>query len=77
MQDAFSLEEDPSPADLSPELTKHFRGLRMWISLQLLGVAQFRAALEEKIFLSSTTIYGDYWQKWLIIIANKQQPPPI
>lgn len=51
MQDAFNLDEDPSPADLSPELTKHFRGLRMWISLQLLGVAPFRAALEEKILL--------------------------
>lgn len=51
MQDAFSLEEDPSPADLSPELTKHFRALRMWISLQLLGVAPFRAALEEKVLL--------------------------
>lgn len=51
MQDAFSLEEDPSPADLSPELTKHFRGLRMWISLQLMGVAPFRAALEEKVLL--------------------------
>ena len=51
MQDAFTLDEDPSPADLSPELTKHFRGLRMWISLQLLGVAPFRAALEEKILL--------------------------
>jgi glutamate/tyrosine decarboxylase-like PLP-dependent enzyme len=51
MQDAFTLEEDPSPADLSPELTKHFRGLRMWISLQLLGIAPFRAALEEKILL--------------------------
>ena len=51
MQDAFTLDEDPSPADLSPELTKHFRGLRMWISLQLLGVTPFRAALEEKILL--------------------------
>ena len=51
MQDAFNLDEDPSPADLSPELTKHFRGLRMWISLQLLGVAPFRAALEEKVLL--------------------------
>jgi glutamate/tyrosine decarboxylase-like PLP-dependent enzyme len=51
MQDAFTLDEDPSPADLSPELTKHFRGLRMWLSLQLLGVAPFRAALEEKVLL--------------------------
>lgn len=51
MQDAYTVEDNPSPADLSPELTKHFRGLRMWISLQLIGVAPFRAALEEKILL--------------------------
>lgn len=51
MQDAVGLAEEPSPADLSPELTKHFRGLRMWISLQLHGVAPFRAALEEKVLL--------------------------
>jgi len=51
MQDAIDLQEEPSPSDLSPELTKHFRGLRMWISLQLHGVAPFRAALEEKVLL--------------------------
>lgn len=51
MQDAYTPDEDPSPSDLSPELTKHFRGLRMWISLQLMGVAPFRAALEEKVLL--------------------------
>ena len=51
MQDAFELAEEPSPADLSPELTKHFRGLRMWLSLQLLGTKAFQAALEEKILL--------------------------
>lgn len=41
-----------SPADLSPELTKHFRALRMWLPLVLTGVAPFRAALEEKLLLA-------------------------
>ena len=47
MQDAANPGEF-SPADLSPELTKHFRGLRMWLPLQLFGVAPFRIALKEK-----------------------------
>ena len=51
MQDAYQLEGDVSPADLSPELTRHFRGMRMWLSLQLFGTEPFRAALEEKIWL--------------------------
>ncbi len=51
MQDAQKEWEEWSPADLSPELTKHFRGLRMWLPLQLFGVQPFRAALEEKALL--------------------------
>lgn len=41
-----------SPADLSPELTKHFRGMRLWLPLQILGVEPFRAAMSEKIQLT-------------------------
>lgn len=51
LQDAESMTEEVSPADVSPELTKHFRGLRMWLPLMLHGVAPFRAALSEKIWL--------------------------
>lgn len=51
MQDALAGHDEWSPADLSPELTRHFRGLRFWLSLQLLGLRPFRAALEEKIWL--------------------------
>ena len=53
MQDAAAQAGPaPSPADLSPELTKHFRGLRIWLPLQLHGVAPFRACLEEKLLLT-------------------------
>lgn len=51
MQDALKIAEELSPADLSPELTKHFRGLRLWLPLHLLGLQPFKAALEEKILL--------------------------
>jgi aromatic-L-amino-acid decarboxylase len=50
--DKTGSEEEPSPADLGPELTKHFRGLRMWLPLKLHGLKPFRAALEEKLLLA-------------------------
>ncbi|MBA3648618.1 MAG: aminotransferase class V-fold PLP-dependent enzyme [Chitinophagales bacterium] len=52
MQDATNATEDLSPADLSPELTKHFRGLRMWLPLKLHGLKPFKACLEEKLLLA-------------------------
>jgi aromatic-L-amino-acid decarboxylase len=52
MQDAEREPGELSPADLSPELTKHFRALRMWLPLMLLGTAPFQAALDEKLLLA-------------------------
>ena len=63
LQEAFSAsgeyirplgesEVGPSPADLSPELTRHFRALRLWLPLQIAGIAAFRAAQSEKLALA-------------------------
>jgi aromatic-L-amino-acid decarboxylase len=63
LQEAFSAsgeyirplgesEVGPSPADLSPELTRHFRALRLWLPLQIAGIAAFRAAQAEKLALA-------------------------
>lgn len=42
----------PDFADYGPELTRDFRGLRMWLPLQLHGVAAFRDTLDEKLDLA-------------------------
>lgn len=53
MQDVSNETLLKSSANLSPELTKHFRGLRVWLPLQLHGIQPFIACLEEKILLTA------------------------
>jgi aromatic-L-amino-acid decarboxylase len=43
----------PDVADLGPELTRGYRGLRLWLPLHLHGVDAFRRELDEKLDLSA------------------------
>ena len=45
-------DEGPGFNDLSPELSRDFRGLRLWLPIQLHGLAAFRASLQEKLELT-------------------------
>jgi aromatic-L-amino-acid decarboxylase len=70
MQDALTPLDEISPADISIELSKHFRGLRLWLPLKLLGVAPFRAALEEKLLLAR------YFFEKIQTLPNVEVGPP-
>jgi aromatic-L-amino-acid/L-tryptophan decarboxylase len=49
------MQEDPELADfnlLSPELSRGFRGLRVWLPVKMHGIGPFRRNLEEKLELA-------------------------
>lgn len=70
MQDAVTVRDELEPALLSPELTRPFRALRMWLPLIHLGVAPFRAALEEKLLLAR------YFREQVAALGFAVGPPP-
>ncbi|HEV2254427.1 MAG TPA: aminotransferase class V-fold PLP-dependent enzyme [Streptosporangiaceae bacterium] len=53
LQDLSADDELPDFSALGPELSRDFRGLRVWLPLRLHGVGAFRAALEEKLDLAA------------------------
>ncbi len=69
--DALNSAEELSPADLSPELTKHFRGLRLWLPLKLHGLRPFRACIEEKLLLARY-----FWQELQTVPGFEVGPFP-
>jgi glutamate/tyrosine decarboxylase-like PLP-dependent enzyme len=71
MRDADVRSGVYSPAEISPELSKHFRGLRMWIPLKLHGVQRFRDALEEKQLLAKYL-----WDKMNSLSEIEMGPAP-
>ncbi len=70
LQDAYNARDQLSPCDLSPELTKHFRGLRMWLPLALHGTKPIIAALKEKWLLAR------YFHKEVKKIGFETGPEP-
>ena len=52
LQDVAGAPGGVSFADLSPELSRDFRGLRLWLPLQLHGLGAFREQLREKLDLA-------------------------
>jgi aromatic-L-amino-acid/L-tryptophan decarboxylase len=53
LQDLDADRPLPDYAELGPELTRDYRGLRMWLPLHLHGVGAFRQALNEKLDLAA------------------------
>lgn len=43
---------DPSAMHRSPELSRHFRALRLWLSVQVSGTSVFQAALSHRLLLT-------------------------
>ncbi|WP_456376295.1 pyridoxal phosphate-dependent decarboxylase family protein [Lutibacter sp.] len=70
MQDANTVAAQINPSDVSPELTKHFRGLRLWLPLQIHGIKPFIASFEEKILLTT------YFRDKLAELGFKLGPKP-
>jgi aromatic-L-amino-acid decarboxylase len=57
---------------LSPELSRPFRGLRLWLPFQLLGAAAFREALDEKLDLARVAADGLRAMPGIEIVAEPE-----
>lgn len=71
MQDVLDQRSVLSPSDTSPELSKHYRGLRMWLPLKYHGIRPFRKALKEKLRLAEYA-----YQKIKALDGFEVGPPP-
>jgi aromatic-L-amino-acid/L-tryptophan decarboxylase len=69
------MQDDPDSVDfceISPELSRSFRGLAVWLALKLCGLAAFRAALDEKLDLTKEAVEGVRAIPGMTIVAEPQ-----
>jgi len=52
MQDHTTPEGEYNASEYSPELSRSYRGLRVWLPLKIFGVRAFRENLAEKLHLT-------------------------
>jgi aromatic-L-amino-acid decarboxylase len=58
LQDVHDDAGVPSPTSYGPELSRPYRGLRLWLPLMLHGARAFREALAEKLALTEVAAAG-------------------
>jgi aromatic-L-amino-acid decarboxylase len=82
LQDLAAEETIPNFSEYSIELSRSFRGLRVWLPLHLHGVGAFRAALDEKLDLSAHLYdalsaapgFEVPWEPQLTVVAFRYVP---
>ncbi|MEO8586239.1 MAG: pyridoxal-dependent decarboxylase [Acidobacteriota bacterium] len=69
------MQDDPDSVDfceLSPELSRNFRGLAVWLAIKLCGLAAFRSSLDEKLDLASEAVEAVRRIPGMTIVAEPQ-----
>jgi len=61
----------PSPSAYGPELSRPYRGLRLWLPLMLHGAGAFRTALREKLELADR-VYEEFVGMGLEVLGRPQ-----
>ena len=77
LQDLAAEEEIPNFTEYSPELSRNFRGLSVWLPLKLYGLRAWREALDEKLDLTrylyeelrSTPGFEVPWEPEVTVVA--------
>jgi aromatic-L-amino-acid decarboxylase len=69
------MQDDPDSVDfceISPELSRNFRGLAVWLAVKLCGLAAFRASLDEKLDLAREAVEAVRKMPGMTIVAEPQ-----